>query len=632
MPMMGLERPAIGLSLLQSQLAARGHQVRTLYLNWRFAEYIGVHRYQRLGDWLSLPHEAMPGEMVFRATLPGAIAADDPLETGEYAATWRISEAGVALLRELRPLAARFIDDCCSQGSWGDADVIGFTSTFEQNAASLSLAARIKSAFPSATVVFGGANWEGEMGIAQLERFSFVDYACLGEADHSFPELVDAIAAGCPPGPIAGVASRSGHVPARPVFDLDALPGPDYGDFAEVLATSELADEVRPTLLVQTARGCWFGERSHCTFCGLNGSTLIFRSKSPQRAAAEIIGLRDRYGIADIDAVDEILDLNYLRTMLPMLSGPAGADLRLFYEVKSNLSHSDVGMLAAGRVTNVQPGLEAMCDRVLRMMRKGTTVAKNVQFLKSCVEYGIVTYWNLLYAIPGESPADYEETCRVIERIWWLPPPAGGAVRLRIDRFSPYHGSPAEFGIAGMRPSPAYRHVYGGEDADFADIAYYFTADFEHAGDCAAASRMRALVGRWQADDDRGELRSAVLGTDELLITDTRPGARAEQIRLTGWQARLFQRWDIAQDQIAVSTWAEQHEVAATAVRRFIGWCDRRRLVLTVSGKVVNLAVHQVPCPVSVSDGDTGSGLAARPEQLRPPAPPAALRQMSGSS
>ena len=36
-----------------------------------------------------------------------------------------------------------------------------------------------------------------------------------------------------------------------------------------------------PTVLIETSRGCWWGDRDrHFMFCGLNGATMAYRSKS----------------------------------------------------------------------------------------------------------------------------------------------------------------------------------------------------------------------------------------------------------------------------------------------------------------------------------------------------------------
>ena len=55
-------------------------------------------------------------------------------------------------------------------------------------------------------IVFGGAACEGEMGIELARQFPEIDYVFLGEADLSFPVVVEAIlarrgrAAELPPG------------------------------------------------------------------------------------------------------------------------------------------------------------------------------------------------------------------------------------------------------------------------------------------------------------------------------------------------------------------------------------------------------------------------------------------------
>src|SRR5262249_10898195 len=155
------------------------------------------------------------------------------------------------------------------------------------------------------------------------------------------------------------------------------------------------------------------GERSQCTFCGLNGSGMAFRSKSPDRAVEEIIELRRRYQVGTVSVVDNILDMRYFRTVIPRLAEEQlGVDL--FWEVKSSLSPRQVGQLKAARVRYIQPGVESLNDHVLHLMRKGTTAARNVELLKWCAEYGVVPLWNLLYGFPGETQEDYNRTVEVI--------------------------------------------------------------------------------------------------------------------------------------------------------------------------------------------------------------------------
>jgi radical SAM superfamily enzyme YgiQ (UPF0313 family) len=180
----------------------------------------------------------------------------------------------------VRDLVGRFLDDCMASIPWDDYAVVGFTSTFEQNIASLALAKRVKAVHPRIATVFGGSNWEGEMGEELHRQFPFVDYVCSGEADESFPALAALLLAGdlegatIPPGVVYRKDGRTVSTGrAAPVRNLDALPIPDFSDFfADRSQSSAAAMFVDPTVLVETSRGCWWGDKSHCTFCGMNGA------------------------------------------------------------------------------------------------------------------------------------------------------------------------------------------------------------------------------------------------------------------------------------------------------------------------------------------------------------------------
>jgi hypothetical protein len=74
---------------------------------------------------------------------------------------------------------------------WSRYRVVGFTSTFQQNAASFALARRIKDAHPRVTILFGGSNFDGPMGLAWMDAVPWIDLAITGEASllENQPEL-----------------------------------------------------------------------------------------------------------------------------------------------------------------------------------------------------------------------------------------------------------------------------------------------------------------------------------------------------------------------------------------------------------------------------------------------------------
>src|SRR5207245_918226 len=80
-----------------------------------------------------------------------------------------------------------------------------------------------------------------------------------------------------------------------PFEDIGTLPTPDFDEYFERWEHSPLRSHIQPSLLMESARGCWWGEKSHCTFCGLNGLTMSFRGKSADRTLEEFSVLVARY-------------------------------------------------------------------------------------------------------------------------------------------------------------------------------------------------------------------------------------------------------------------------------------------------------------------------------------------------
>jgi ribosomal peptide maturation radical SAM protein 1 len=422
--------------------------------------------------------------------------------------------------------------------------IIGFSTTFEQNLASVALARTIKESHPQKLVVFGGANCEGVMGVQLLKSFPWIDYVCTGEGETAFPELLRSIVAGKGAGGVAGIVHRAeesqvvDNGPAALVTDMDTVPIPDYDDYFATLAQCGFSGTLNPALLIETSRGCWWGAKSHCTFCGLNGKTMCFRSKSPDRVLHELKELKSRHGLERFVAVDNNLDMGYFQSVLPSLRDqPLG--ISLFYETTSHLKEHQVALLRAAGVSAVQPGIESLNSHVLRLMRKGVSAIQNVQLLKWCKEYGVTVAWNLLYGIPGETREDYEKTLELMDALFHLPPPHSlGPVR--IDRFSPYFNAPELFGLENVRPFPIYQYIYPLSSPETENLAYFFEADGatreDHAPLVEAILRKAA---EWRAANGCSLTRE--YGEDfELLIHDSRPNRVHSYIVLNGVQREVY--------------------------------------------------------------------------------------------
>jgi ribosomal peptide maturation radical SAM protein 1 len=481
MPFMHVDRPSIQLGLLKAIGTAHGFPVRTLHANLDFAARIGVDYYRLLAE----QRGRLVGDWLFALEAFGDNAPDrDARLLAEFGHELGYLGATERLLRTREVDVPAYLDALVDGFGWDDVAVVGFSSTFQQNTASFALARRLKQRFPGIVTVFGGANFDGEMGLELVRTVECVDFAVIGEGDTAFPDLLCALATGQDPAGIPGVASRTATTPpAPPRTQLDDLPAPDYGEFFDRSAALALpASEV--WIPFESARGCWWGAKHHCTFCGLNGTTMQFRAKSPQRTLAELAEQARRYRNFRFEAVDNIMDLRYLKEFFPAITG----DYEFFYEVKANLTRAQLKVLAQGGVTNLQPGLESLSSPVLRLMDKGVRAAQNVNLLRWARYYGISVSWNILWGFPGETAADYAEQAAIVPHLVHLQPPTS-ADAVWLERFSPM------FRLRPASPEPSYQHVYP-STMDIDKVAYFFEYEPDLPPDTYTG--LSKAVGEWR--------------------------------------------------------------------------------------------------------------------------------------
>src|SRR5262249_51859847 len=143
------------------------------------------------------------------------------------------------------------------------------------------------------------------------------------------------------------------------------------------------------------------GQKHHCTFCGLNGQTMAFRAKSPDRVLSELKELLAKHPSNKVSMVDNIMPHPYFRDFLPRL-GRQLPGLHVFYEQKANLSLDQVLTLKRAGVAVIQPGIEALCSSLLKRMDKGVSASQNLTLLRYARAADLAVNWNLLYAFPGD--------------------------------------------------------------------------------------------------------------------------------------------------------------------------------------------------------------------------------------
>jgi ribosomal peptide maturation radical SAM protein 1 len=559
MPYGSTEMPSLGLGLLKSALVRRSIDVEVHYLNFGFRDVVGAETYSYIST--SSPSDtAMLGEWSFHRVLRGEDAAEDEVyfeSVFDYEnahLSGGLSDGAQAEAREhawrCAREAAQFIERCVDAVAWGEYRIVGFTSVFQQHLPSLALARRLKERYPELLIAMGGANCEGVMGRATLQSFPFVDAVCSGEGDDAFPLFAEAVLAGrrakvqgiltrdAVPGTLSVVSEQVEETPR--VEDMDGLPYPDFDEFfAARSIVSRKPEELRLTF--ETSRGCWWGEKHHCTFCGLNGNGMRFRHKTSSRALEELQWLVERYGkfTQTVHATDNIIPYEYFGSFLPELA-KLGLDIDLFFETKANLKDEQMLLYRRAGLREIQPGIESLSSEVLALMDKGVTALQNIQLLKMCHEYGVRPVWNYLYGFPGERVEWYSGQAALMENLFHLEPPVF-CERVRFDRFSRYVDESEAFGLRELKPYPAYELLYRGLPKErIHDHAYFFTARFE--GDEAIRSYANPIIDkvrRWQSSKSRASLLLAE-GEEATVVFDSRGSSGFRVIPLTGIQREIM--------------------------------------------------------------------------------------------
>jgi len=318
LPFTDVEHPAIGVSLLQGQLKRAGFSSGICYFNLDLAEQIGPELYAWLalcGDQPTLgtsaPAASMIGEWFFADLVFGGQIPQEHEYIAKFLSPCTGGQELIPQILEARRRRREFIDQCVFDIKRHSPRVVGFTTSFHQTCACLAVAVRLKETANPPIIIFGGANCAGEMGLQMIRSFPWLDYVCTGEGDAVLPSFLQRLLRDGDPRPVPGILQRGEkHSLSLPplVEELDALPFPDYSDYFQKLRGSSLVGCINPRLLIETSRGCWWGEKHHCTFCGLNGETMAYRSKSPNRVIQELSYLCETYDLDRVDCVDNILD------------------------------------------------------------------------------------------------------------------------------------------------------------------------------------------------------------------------------------------------------------------------------------------------------------------------------------
>ncbi|WP_296034139.1 RiPP maturation radical SAM C-methyltransferase, partial [uncultured Alcanivorax sp.] len=515
--------------ILKAGCEARGISCVVDYASLRFRDLIGENEYFLLASCEEYP---FLGELSFvREAYPEQALAEDYVlkclsretqvlscKSRNTLGITRVISRDIAFVQNILDRIPQFLEETCDNLLSGSPKIIGFSSTFQQTNPIIAISKIIRRRAPDVKIVFGGANFDWPMGSAWSKNLPHVDAIFSGESDNDFPAYCQAVL-----NEVRTAAPTPAVVRCTPVEHMDSIPIPDYGEYVAANSTSRFP-EPAPKIVFEASRGCWWGAKQHCTFCGLNSNGMTARYKSQERLSTELAKLVEKYSPSWMQAADNILPVKR-KLDVPTAIMESGLGPSYFFEVKANLTEAEINELTSCGIKAIQPGIESLSTRTLKEMRKGTTGAKNIALLRNCMEAGIYVSWNYLYGFPGESRADFEGIIEIIPAISHLSPPEGFGP-IRFDRYSPYHSDPESFGVDEVKPFRHYLDIFP-FSRSHDEIAYHFSsaqplginADSDFLS--FFGNRIQNWIDCWEREE-RPYLRLSKINSDYYLIEDTR--------------------------------------------------------------------------------------------------------------
>ncbi|MCP4135270.1 MAG: RiPP maturation radical SAM protein 1 [bacterium] len=569
MPYFSLTRANPGLGIIKAVLNAAGITSKVLYENIHFADTLGLERYL-FGAFDAQRY--LFGEWTFaQAAFPGSVNPEDDnifLEkiielNKEHIERFEYSGDIKEYLREIRSIAVEYINDLAEKVLSLQPKIVGCSSVFFQHTASLALLWKLRELDSSVITLMGGAHCETIMGHTTHKCFPWVDYIVSGECDTIIADLVnqmldqgrDIPAEELAPGVLGPVhrinnyENTPGATPRQVVADLNEVPIPDYEDFFDALGNSSIGQYIQPALPLESSRGCWWGAKHQCKFCGMNQEGITFRKKNPDRVIDEINQFENKYGVTRFISTDCILSLDYYKTLLPHLAND-GVNRDLYFEVKSNTSKEQLQLLKESDVIWLQPGIESLLSDVLSIMNKGVKAYQNIQLLKWGRELGMRISWIFLWGFPEEEDDRYFSLKSIVPLIEHLQPPAYLS-RIQIHRYNYYFNNSREIAIP-LRPIPVYSYIYDLEEEDLRNLSYCFLpVDWHHTFDDPKLTEYEerpgiqaaaALMDNWRSEFWKTD--APVLSMNDsgehIDILDTRNCAVQRTHRLLGLQRQVY--------------------------------------------------------------------------------------------
>lgn len=275
--------------------------------------------------------------------------------------------------------------------------VVGITAMTMNIRGAVQLARAVKENFGEVCYTFlGGSHVSADPGIT--DRFPFFDFAVIGEADKTFPQLVKEIVQGCkrPKGIIRG------EIP----LDLDevAFPSRHLIDWNHYKSRRGFWANA-----IMATRGCPF----KCIFCSIPAISKNFRARSPKLVVKEMEEACKVNGIKTFVFIDDIFTLRK-DYVIKLCKEIEKSDFQFEWEAQTRANLVDDEVLKEMKKAGCYKiifGIESGNEMIRNKIISKNTLDKEIQKANElCWKNRIAPDWYLMLGFPTESLKEINDT------------------------------------------------------------------------------------------------------------------------------------------------------------------------------------------------------------------------------
>ncbi|MBN2890729.1 MAG: radical SAM protein [Bacteroidales bacterium] len=253
----------------------------------------------------------------------------------------------------------------------------------------------------------------------QSVKYSNVDYILIGEADYTFPQLLNALENDFSDEEILKIQGvgfyRNGvekiNYSRAIVENLDDLPFPDRSMLPMEIYQS-IVGRNKMVATVMSSRGCPF----KCTYCYTPSKK--YRSRSTENIMQEVrylisLGYKEIFFFDDLFALKPEKVIEFAKALVV-------ENIKIDWSFRGRINAVTEEMIyevkKAG-IHRIQFGIESGVDKTLKRVKKGITTEQIINVIKWCKKAKITTIGNFMIGLPDETEADINETLKFSRKI-----------------------------------------------------------------------------------------------------------------------------------------------------------------------------------------------------------------------